>query len=54
MLVTLLDKLVKIGGNILRHERCVIFQMAEDAIPPHLFAGTLRRINRLRPTPSPA
>ncbi len=53
-LTTLRDKLVKIGAKIVRHGRDVTFQMAEVAIPRDLFADILRRIDRLRPTPSPA
>jgi hypothetical protein len=36
-----------------RHGRCVIFQLAEVAVPRALFAETLRRINDLRPRPPP-
>ena len=53
-LTTLRDKLVKIGAKIVRHGRYVNFQIAEVAIPRDLFADILRRIDRLRPTPSPA
>ena len=40
--------------RIVRHGRYVTFQMAEVAIPRDLFADILRRIDRLRPNPSPA
>ena len=40
--------------SFLRHGRYVIFQMAEVAIPRDLFADILRRIDRLRPTRTPA
>lgn len=53
-LTTLRDKLVKIGANIVRHGRYVIFQMAEVAVPRDLFADILRRIDRLRSKPAPA
>ena len=53
-LTTLREKLIKIGAKIVRHGRYVIFQMAEVAIPRDLFADILRRINRLRPTRTPA
>ena len=53
-LTTLREKLVKIGAKIVRHGRYVIFQMAEVAIQSHLFADILRRIDRLRPTPTSA
>ncbi len=48
-LTTLRAKLVKIGARIVRHGRYVIFQLAEVAVPRHLFADILRRIDRLRP-----
>jgi hypothetical protein len=53
-LTTLRDRLVKIGGKIVRHGRYVTFQMAEVAIPRDMFADILRRIDRLRPKPAPA
>ena len=53
-LTSLRDKLIKIGGKIVRHGRYVTFQMAEVAIPRDLFADILRRIERLRPKPAPA
>ncbi len=53
-LTTLRDKLIKIGAKIVRHGRYVTFQMAEVAILKDLFADILRRIDRLRPKPSPA
>ena len=52
-LTTLREKLVKIGAKIVRHGRYIVFQMAEVAIPRHLFADILRRIDRLRTTPLP-
>ena len=48
------EKLIKIGAKIVRHGRYVIFQMAEVAIPRDLFADILHRIDRLRPTRTPA
>jgi hypothetical protein len=53
-LTTLLEKLVKIGAKIVCHGRCIVFQMAEVAIPRDLFADILRRIDRLRPRPARA
>ncbi len=53
-LTTLREKLIKIGAKVIRHGRYVIFQMAEVAIPRDLFADIMRRIDRLRPTPTPA
>jgi hypothetical protein len=52
-LTTLREKLIKIGAKVVRHSRSVIFQLAEVAIPRHLFAEILRRIDELRPTPLP-
>ena len=48
------DRLVKVGGKIVRHGRYVTFQMAEVAIPRDLFADILSRIERPRPKPAPA
>ncbi len=53
-MTTLREKLIKIGAKIVRHGRYVTFQMAEVAILKDLFADILRRIDRLRPKPSPA
>ena len=52
-LVTLREKLVKIGAKIVRHGRYVVFQLAEVAVPRSLFASILRRIDDLRPKPPP-
>ena len=52
-LVTLREKLVKIGARIVRHGRYVVFQLAEVAVPRSLFASILRRIDDLRPKPPP-
>jgi len=53
-MTTLRDRLIKIGGKIVRHGRYVTFQMAEVAIRRDLFADILRRIDRLRPKLAPA
>jgi hypothetical protein len=53
-LSTLREKLVKIGGRIVRHGRYVVFQLAEVAVPRALFAAILRRIDRLRGPPMAA
>jgi len=45
---SLLVKLIKIGAKVVRHSRCVTFQMAEVAISKEIFAVILFRINRLR------
>lgn len=41
-------------AKVVRHGHYVTFQMAEVAIPRSLFAEILRRIDRLRPRPTPA
>jgi hypothetical protein len=53
-MTTLRDRLIKIGGKIVRYGRYVTFQMAEVAIPRDLFADILPRIDWLRPKPVPA
>ena len=53
-LTTLRDRLIKIGGKIVRHGRYVTFQMAEVAVPRDLFADILNRIERLKPKSTPA
>jgi hypothetical protein len=50
-LTTLREKLVKIGARIVRHGRYLVFQLAEMAVPRAVFAGILRRIERLRGPP---
>ena len=47
-LTTLREKLIKIGAKVVTHSRCVIFQMAEVAVPKKLFRAILERIRRLR------
>jgi hypothetical protein len=41
-LVTLREKLVKIGAKVVRHDRYVTFQLAEVAVPRELFRKFLR------------
>ena len=53
-LTSLREKLVKIGAKVARHSRCVIFQMAEVAVPRKLFGEILRLIDGLRPRPTPS
>ena len=50
-LTSLKEKLIKIGVS---DGRCVIFQMAEVAIPRQMFQQILRLIVELRPQPPPA
>ncbi len=52
-LTTLREKLIKIGAKVVRHGRNITFQLAEVAIPRHLFAEILRLIDGLRPAPLP-
>src|SRR5512132_144759 len=52
-LTTLRDKLIKIGGKVVRHGRCITFQLAEVAVPRTLFAEILRLIDGLPPRPVP-
>jgi len=46
-LTTLRDKLIKIGAKVVSSARYVTFQMAEVAVPRHLFTAILRRIRQL-------
>ena len=46
---TLQVKLIKIGAKVIRHSRCVIFQMAEVLVSKRLFQEILERIHRLKP-----
>ena len=46
-------ELIEIGAKVVRHGRCVTFQLAEVAIPQRLFAEILRLIDGLRPKPAP-
>ena len=41
-LTSLKEKLIKIGAKVVRHGRYVAFQMAEVAVPRHLFVDILR------------
>jgi hypothetical protein len=53
-LTSLREKLIKIGAKIIGHGRYVAFQLAEVAIPRHLFADILGLIAELRPPPDPS
>ena len=50
-LTSLHEKPIKIGAKVVSHGRYVAFQMAEVAIPRHLFADILRLIATLRAPP---
>ena len=47
-LTTLRDKLIKIGGKVVRHAQSLTFQLAEVTVPRELFATILHKIDRLR------
>ena len=53
-LTSLKEKLIKIGAKVVSHGRYVAVQMAEVAIPRHMFHEILRLIAALRPQPVPA
>jgi hypothetical protein len=48
-LTTLREKVVKIGAKVIAHARYTVFQMAEVAVPRHLFRRMLALIDDLRP-----
>ena len=52
-MITLRDKLIKLGAKVGRHGRHVTFQLAELTISRTLFAEILRLIDGLRPAPLP-
>ena len=43
----------RIAANVVRHARYLTFQLAEVAVPRHLFGLLLRRIDRLRQVANP-
>ena len=45
---SLQGKLIKTGGQIMRHARQIVFQWGEVAVPKKLFTTILERISRLR------
>ncbi len=53
-LISLREKLHKIGAEVVSHGRYVTFQMAEVAVPRNLFGEILGMIDGLRPKPAPA
>jgi hypothetical protein len=46
-LTTLREKLIKTGPKVVRHAKCVTFQMAEVAVPRKLFRAILAGIRSL-------
>ena len=53
-LMTLKERLIKIGAKIVSHGRYVAFQMAEVAIPRQMFQEILWLIAELLPKPPPS
>ena len=53
-LVSLREKLIKIGAKVVSHGRYITFQLAEVAVPQQMFADILSLIARLRAPPAPA
>jgi hypothetical protein len=53
-LTSLKEKLIKIGAKVVSLGRYVTFQLAEVAVPQHMFADILSLIARLRAPPAPA
>jgi hypothetical protein len=53
-LTALRERLIKTGARLVRHGRYAIFQLAEAALPRHVFAGILGLINGLRDPPAAA
>ncbi len=53
-IITLREKLVKIGAKVIRHGWYITFQLAEVAVPRDLFQKILRLIDDLRSRPAPA
>jgi DDE family transposase len=47
-LTTLREELVKIGAKVVSHAKYLVFQLAEVAVPRHLFAALVERIGWLR------
>ena len=46
-MTTLPEELVKIGAKVVSHAKCLMFQLAEVAVPRQLFAAIVERIDRL-------
>ena len=51
-LISLREKLIKIGAKIARYEGYVIFSWLEVGVPRQIFAEILSLIARLRATPA--
>jgi hypothetical protein len=48
-LITIREKVVKIGAKVIAHARYAVFEMAEVAVPRNLFQRMLDMIDDLRP-----
>jgi hypothetical protein len=53
-LISLREKLIKIGAKIVSHDRYITFPKAEVAVSRQMFADILSLITRLRAPPAPA
>jgi Transposase DDE domain group 1 len=53
-LISLREKLIKIGAKVVSHGRYVTFQLAEVAVSRQMFADSLLLIARLRAPLAPA
>jgi hypothetical protein len=53
-LISLCERLIKIGAKVVSHGRYVTFQLAEVAVSRQMFAGILLLIAQLRAAPAPA
>jgi Transposase DDE domain group 1 len=50
-LTSLQTRLIKTGGQLVRHARRLVFQLAEVLVTREMFDEMLERIGRLRPAP---
>jgi DDE family transposase len=53
-LISMRERLIKIGAKVVSHSRYVTFQMAKVAVPRQMFADILALIAWLRASPTPA
>src|SRR4051812_41442579 len=53
-MISLREKLIKIGAKVVSHGQYITFQLAEVAVPRRLLAEILSLIARLRAPPAPA
>ena len=50
-LTSLQTRLIKTGGQLVRHARRLVFQLAEVLVTREMLTGILERISRLRLAP---